>query len=352
MFEFLKRSKDPPVEDRSYTEYRAGYTDALVTLAAQRAAGGSTTGNPSDTAAVEFGVGLLERCFATALVEPPLPALNPAMLGFAARSLALHGNYVAGIGVDLDGVLRLEPAATWDIAGGSNPAGWRYELELTGPTRGQRRRLPASAVIHVRIGADANTPWMGVSPLVSAGISAQTLANAERSMRAETKSRVGYLLPIPEGLTDAALAALRADLGALDGNTALVETSRGGAGQGPSHAPGQDWTPKRFGADIPQYTVQLRRDVGADVVAALGIPKGLFEGRDLRESYRQLLTATVQPLAQIIGAELSEKLERPVTFNFRRLAAADVAARARAYNSLIQAKMDPAEALPLAGLAE
>ncbi len=90
--------------------------------------------------------------------------------------------------------------------------------------------------------------------------------------------------------------------------------------------------------------------------AALGIPAALFIGADggtVREAYRQLLTATLQPIGQLITSELERKLELPkVGINFRRLQAADIAARARAYGTLIQSQMDPARAELLAGLAE
>ena len=53
-------------------------------------------------------------------------------------------------------------------------------------------------------------------------------------------------------------------------------------------------------------------------------------GATIRESYRQLLTSTLQPLAVLFADEIERKLETlGVKFNFSRLAAADVAARAR-----------------------
>ena len=90
--------------------------------------------------------------------------------------------------------------------------------------------------------------------------------------------------------------------------------------------------------------------------AALGVPAALYVGADgatVREAYRQLLVSTLQPLAQLAGAELERKLELPaVRFNFRRLAAADIAARARSYHVLTVAGMDGPRAELLSGLAE
>ena len=51
------------------------------------------------------------------------------------------------------------------------------------------------------------------------------------------------------------------------------------------------------------------------VLAALGVPPSLYtsQGAALRESYRHLFGSTIEPLAQLIAAELSEKLEEEVT---------------------------------------
>ena len=60
-------------------------------------------------------------------------------------------------------------------------------------------------------------------------------------------------------------------------------------------------------------------------------------GAGAREAYRQLLTSGIEPLGRIVEAELSEKLERPITLSFRRLAAADIVGRARALKGLVGA---------------
>ena len=130
-------------------------------------------------------------------------------------------------------------------------------------------------------------------------------------------------------------------MAAIAGNLALVETTSAGMGQGRNAAPQLDWKQQRIGAEFPEGNIGMRREVGANVVSAMGIPAPLYVGADgatIRESYRQLLTATLQPLAVIVAEELQRKLEiGTVRFNFRRLAAADIAARARAFGSLAAA---------------
>ena len=65
-----------------------------------------------------------------------------------------------------------------------------------------------------------------------------------------------------------------------------------------------------------------------------------------------MLTAGIQPLAALIAAELSEKLERAYSFSFRKLQAADIMARARAYGSLVTAGMAPEQAALYSGLED
>ena len=103
----------------------------------------------------------------------------------------------------------------------------------------------------------------------------------------------------------------------------------------------------------PLTHIALRSEVGRDVCSALGIPGALYSGTDggsIREACRQLLTATLEPWAEIIKAEFREKIGYPVTFNFSKLAAADIAARARAYGTLVASGVDKEDAALVSGL--
>ena len=132
----------------------------------------------------------------------------------------------------MTGNIRLLPASSHDVTGGPDETGWRYYLELPGPTRPESRRLPAEGVVHVRIGADPAMPWKGVSPLENAGLTARVLARLEQRTGQESGARVGYLLPVPEATSDESKDALIADLKTLDGGIALVESTAAGHGQG------------------------------------------------------------------------------------------------------------------------
>ena len=58
------------------------------------------------------------------------------------------------------------------------------------------------------------------------------------------------------------------------------------------------------------------------------------------------------PMAKIVEQELTEKLETPISLSFDRLFAADLAGRARAFQSLVNGGMDTSKAAGLAGLMQ
>ena len=339
----------------SKSEHRAqDYTSLLVDAALGAASGRGTVGDAARVAAVTFGVGLLSRGFSTAMVSPMIPALDPEMLSRFARGLLLSGNAVFNIYADpMDG-LMLQPVAYWDMTGSPRPSSWRYRLDIPGPSgRTMTRNVGAEGVIHVRLNPSLSQPWLGVSPLAEAGLSSELLANLEKRMGEESNQRVGALLPIPEGMADEPMAQLRADLATLRGGVKIVETTSGGHGQGRANAPQRDWMPSRLGADFPQYNVELRKQASMDVLAALGVPSALLsgEGAASREAWRHVIVTALAPLAKLVEHELAVKLEMPITITFPGLVQTDIAARARAYNSLVSAGMDPEKAEALAGLA-
>ena len=134
---------------------------------------------------------------------------------------------------------------------------------------------------------------------------------------------------------------LKREIATLRGRVGLVETTAAGYGEGRAAAPSQDWQPRRVGADPPDSLPTLRDAVEATVLACCGIPPDLARpGGRTRESYRQFLHASVEPLAALVAAELADKLGAPVALSFRRLEAADVTGRARAWRSLVGKEAD------------
>ena len=77
---------------------------------------------------------------------------------------------------------------------------------------------------------------------------------------------------------------------------------------------------------------------------------GSGEGAALRETWRQCLHGTIQPLGNIVQQELQEKLDPGIILDFSPLFASDLMGRARAFQSMINGGMDVAKAAGLAGL--
>ena len=137
------------------------------------------------------------------------------------------------------------------------------------------------------------------------------------------------------------------------GRLALPTTTAKGFGSGATNAPQADWVPRRFGPEYQPGDASLYQAVTAAVLSACGVPPALAEpsaaGPGQRESWRAFLVGTVQPLAALLEAEVSRVLERPVVLRHHRLAAADVASRARAVHVLVESGVDVAAARELVG---
>ena len=358
-----QRSAQPQPERRE----AAPYTDAVVE--AIRAQAGGASADPSATAALEAAAGMVARALASAEVRDggaAGAALTPGTLALIGRELIRRGESVFLIDVGAEG-LRLLPAGSWDVRGGHAETGWAYRLDLFGPSGNVTRLVPSAAVVHVRYAVDPARPWHGLSPLAWARLTGRLLAETEGALADESSGPRGSLVPVPNTADDAGedaaeddpLAGLRADIAALRGRLALVETTSAGWGEGRIAAPGngnRDWQPQRIGAAPPASLVSLRSDAALAVLAACGVPVELVAGgpgTSLREAYRRLLHATIAPLARIAEAELRAKLDAPgLALAFDGLHAADVQGRARAWRSLVgdDATLDPDTAARLTGM--
>ena len=164
-----------------------------------------------------------------------------------------------------------------------------------------------------------------------------------------------HLLPTPgKDGQDPTIEALKADIRTLNGAVALVESMGADWQQGDrSTAPRGDWEPKRIGAQPPAALVELARLAFDEAVAALGCSPALFSSSDAgaaREAYRQSHHSLVAPLGRLAAAELSRALEATVSLSFEQTGAADIASRARAFQSLVGGGMDVDRATALSGL--
>ena len=190
----------------------------------------------------------------------------------------------------------------------SIPLTWRYQIEQERPTGEPRRRsVEAAGIVHVRYMPRPSAPWEGVSPLVSAGATADQLAKIERSLDYDASPRGGLIMPLPDGIERKRSHSTQGSsnnraLGAVN----LVETTNQGFGQGITAAPKEDWVQKRFGAMIPPASIDLREASALWILDALGVPATLHtsQGSAQREAYRHFFTSTIVPLGVLMAAEL------------------------------------------------
>ena len=341
MFEFLKRNK---IEDR------AGYTEAAI-LSILRGAESALAAEVSATGAVQASAGLLGRCMALAEINPPMvaEALTPAVMFSIGSALMNEGECVYMIDV-VDGRVVLTRAASWDVRDGA--IGWRYKVQIAGPTETQTKDVPGEQVFHPRINIDPSQPHKGRSPAEIGGYTSQMAANLERSLSDETGASSGAVLPHPSNLTGDKLEALKTDLARLSGKTALVESMQKGLGEGRAGAP-DDWKPRRLGAHPPESLIALRSDASKAVLALCGVPPSIFaDGANAnasREGLRQYLHSTISPIAKLVAEETKVKLHPETFFSFENLMASDLQGKARGCKALVDAGFTLEQAAKMSG---
>ena len=348
-------------------EVRSGYSSAILAQAESYAAG-TTGGLATATAAVEVASGLWARGLSLANVEPGgarTRALTAPLLAMIGRALCRSGEIVLDLRVEGGQVRMLPASSAYVVKGSGDRRTWIYTVTIDGPGESQTHWRRREAVAHVQYLADPARPWLGRAPWSSAPLSARLLAGVERQLSGEASGPSGYVLPVPDpgdrnegedadGEADP-MTTLRRDLAAANGTTTLAPTTLGGLGAGASNAPEHDYMARRFGINPPQHLAELRRDVERSIHAASGIPPVLVghqaPGQSLREGWRQFHTLTLEPLAGLVAAQLSESLGVDVRLDMRRARAADVATLSRAAGSLVaHAGMPLADARSIVGL--
>lgn len=333
------------------------YSDAVVRLLEQQVAG--TVADRTSTAAVEAAAGALSRALAAAEVSGPSwvkAAVSPGFLGQVGRDLVRSGKSLHVISVSDRGRLSLLPASSWDFHGGADPETWMVRASCYGPSTTETRYLPFSGVVFVVWGATPGERYAGRGPLQWASTSARLQSEVERSLADEAGGPIAQLLPVPEDTGDEdtdPLAELENDIRTKRGKALLVESTRGGFGEGKIAEPARDWEARRLGPSPPVTMDAIMGRGFVEVLAACGCPPPLFldtDGTSQREAYRRYFSLTVEPLAGALSAELSAKLEADISLGFARRFAADLSGRARAFQSMVKAGMATDRAAALAGL--
>ena len=324
------RIQELQAEQRNYTEL---LTNALVEAA-------TTDEGLGYVSALETAAGALSRAFAAGIVEGAnADMFSPWVMAQIGRSLVETGETVwyrpAGnrlIRVDNYGI---QPSGTYQLnIDGADPV-------MTGPDR----------VLHIRWNIDISSK-RGLGPLTTARTLKTMLNKLEVSMANELNAAVGYLLPIPADGSSANIDSLKQDIANLKGKIAVIETARLAWGQGMNQGPRNEYTLDRLGPNIPTSSIGLFEAAQRAVFTACGFPVSLAidaDGTGQREAWRRYLHGTVAPLGRLVIQAASD-ISLVVSLDWQNLFASDITGRARAFQSLVGAGMDIAQAATASGL--
>lgn len=335
------------------------YTDSIVESLIVRAAGSSGTITPSVAAgvgAVQGAASLYGLAFAGAEVDPDdraTAALSPSVLSELARQTVVNGEAFYLITV-ADGRVRLDPMSGVTVNGTvADRMRWTYDGIVAAPDNSRTSVYPAARVVHVQWSYDPVRPWIGISPLQRAQLSADLLAGIERGLRSENLRESRYVLPIPADPGRGDFNQWKSDLeGSKGGGFVIGKTMAGSAAAGIGSSPRGDYSQKRLGPEPNQTMVELRSHVAAHVLMAMGVDPALANPDPktgaLQAAYRSFLTGSATSLAKIVTRELSAKLDRTVRLRF----ASDVdnrRLRAAALKAMVDAGVPLDRAMKLAG---
>ena len=294
----LFRRSAPAVEKRSAG---TGYTAEVMRMRESFIAGRTGLGDLTGT--VSSCVSLWQNSLSLATVTGT-DLLGPCELALIGRSLAVRGEFVALIDGD-----QLVPASDWDVrTRNSKPVAYRLSV----PEAGGGRTLTALAgeVVHVRINADPAAPWLGVSPLRTASLSAGMLHSVETALSEAFADMpfASMVVPMPEA-QETDNTKLQRSFKGRRGQVLLRESVVVSAAGGP--APQVDWRPSDLTPSlekaVPIETLTAARE---SIALAYGVLPAMLSGATtgplIREAQRNLIQYYLQPVANLVAAECSE----------------------------------------------
>lgn len=306
------------------------------------------TGNATGLAIVEAAASLYSKTLSSADITAP-PCVSRDLLAYIGRELIRIGETAHLIEVD-DGMIRLIRAQSWDVLGNDRPESWRYRLTLRGPTSSRTVLVPASRVIHQRWAESHEQPWQGVSPLQLASLDASTAWHITTAAGTAAAGSLGNILnmqlPTKTDFSDTELKDLAENyqqkFEQLDGQTHFMITSEAPVAQ-----------IAELHGILDQALASYGESRELKLLAAMGLPASLMTASNSaaqREALRHFIHASLWPLSQLIAAELEQKLEQPVRFEFPQLAEAELTNKGRAFAQLVRGGMSVNHAAQICGL--
>lgn len=328
MFERL-RNWFRPIETRASG---TGYTAQVI--AARDSYISGRRGVAELTSTVQSCVSLWEGGFAMADVTGT-DLLTRQTMAILARAVALNGDAVF-----LIDDMGLTPATDWELTTrNGRPRAYRLSLAEAGGARSVTAL--AGEVLHLRIGADAVTPWIGTAPLRRSSLTGAML-HAVESALAETFENAplgSQIVPLPDsGAED--MASMRSAFKGRRGSTLVIEGVAQATAAGMNPQIGQ--TPDQLSPDLSKsMTDQTLAAAREGILAAYGVLPSLLNraatGPAVREAQRHLAVWGLQPIAELLAEEASAKLGTQVVIDVTRpLQAYDAGGRARALSAIVK----------------
>ena len=323
------RRKAPAMETRAL---QPGYTATL--MAAREAWISGSSGLAELTGAVQTSVSLWEAGLSLADVRGT-DMLDRRTMAITARALALRGECVFLIRD------RLIPATDWDISTRyGQPRAYRVGLPEIGG--GRNETALAGEVLHFRIGCDASAPWAGSAPLARARLSAELLDEIITALRDVFRDApIGsQIVPVPEGSAED-MDAMRIGFKGRRGAALVIEgvAQSTAAGMNPQIGKGPD----QLSPDLQRTLAdKLLSQAKGEVYGVFGILPGLVyqstTGPLVREAQRHLAQLVLQPMANLLAEEATDKLGDVVTIDVvRPMQAFDHGGKARALGAMVKA---------------
>lgn len=309
-----------------------GYTSQI--MQAREAYVSGRLGLGDLTATVQTCVSLWESGLALADISGT-DMLRRHDMAVAARALALRGDAVFLIRD------RLIPIVDWDLSTRDGiPRAYRLSVPEIGG--GRSETVLAAEVLHFRLAPDPGAPWAGQAPLRRAQLTASLLNTLESALAEvyENAPLGSQVVPFPES-QDVDLETLGHGFRARRGRVMLRESVNVTAAGGPS--PVQDWKPQQVTPSLEGSMAVESLDKARNAIFAVyGVLPAMFasnaQGPLVREAQRHLAQWVLQPIAQVMAEEASDKLASPVAIDIVRPAQAfDAGGRARAFGAMVQA---------------
>jgi phage portal protein BeeE len=318
----------------------AGYTAQV--MAARDSFISGRRGVAELTATVQSCVSLWEGAFAMADVAGT-DLLSRQVMAMIARSAALNGEAVY-----LVTDLGLVPATDWDVTTrDGKPRAYRLSI----PEAGGGRTVTAlsAEVLHLRIGTDHLTPWIGTAPLRRSSLTGAML-HAVESALSETFENAplgSQIVPLPDSGAEG-MENMRSAFRGRRGSTLVIEGVAQATAAGMNPQIGQK--PDQLSPDLSRsMTAETLAAAREGILMAYGVLPSLLNrsatGPVIREAQRQLCTWTLQPVAELLAEEAKNKLGQEIKIDtLRPLQAFDAGGRARALSAIVKTMAEAKEA--------